>query len=429
MRSIASPDRRRDRLSAVRRAIGLVLASLALGAAGTASSAALTLDEGLRLAVSSHPTVAARRSEREAAGMRLEAAEWGRYPALSAQYATDQAGRRFTTARLEQPLWTGGVITGQIDGAQAGVRGADASLTESQQEIMLRVVTAFTELGRVHARQLAAQANVAEHERLAALIARRVSNEVSPASDGVLASARLAQARAELTQLDALAARARSALSQAVSRDVHEIALPSPRTLGYPSLTLTIEAAQAFSPALRRLSAEEEAAGAEVAVRRGATRPRVVARYDRTFGGREVEGDQFFVAVEFQPGAGLSSLSAVREAEARRNAARLAREGALKDLLDSVNADWADMESLGRQARDLRAQVDSTTSVFDSFVRQYAVGRKSWLDVLNAQREASQARYALADTEWGALRATLRLQLATGELNASNVLAQAPEQR
>ncbi len=427
MRSIASPDRRRDRLSAVRRAIGLVLASLALGAAGTASSAALTLDEGLRLAVSSHPTVAARRSEREAAGMRLEAAEWGRYPALSAQYATDQAGRRFTTARLEQPLWTGGVITGQIDGAQAGVRGADASLTESQQEIMLRVVTAFTELGRVHARQLAAQANVAEHERLAALIARRVSNEVSPASDGVLASARLAQARAELTQLDALAARARSALSQAVSRDVNEIALPSPRTLGYPSLTLTIEAAQAFSPALRRLSAEEEAAGAEVAVRRGATRPRVVARYDRTFGGREVEGDQFFVAVEFQPGAGLSSLAAVREAEARRNAARLAREGALRDLLDSLNADWADMESLGRQARDLRAQVESTTSVFDSFVRQYAVGRKSWLDVLNAQREASQARYALADTEWGALRATLRLQLATGELNASTVLAQAPE--
>lgn len=427
MRSIASPDRRRDRLSAARRAIGLVLASLALGAAGAASSAALTLDEGLRLAVSSHPTVAARRSEREAAGMRLEAAEWGRYPALSAQYATDQAGRRFTTARLEQPLWTGGVITGQIDGAQAGVRGADASLTESQQEIMLRVVTAFTELGRVHARQLAAQANVAEHERLAALIARRVSNEVSPASDGVLASARLAQARAELTQLDALAARARSALSQAVSRDVHEIALPSPRTLGYPSLTLTIEAAQAFSPALRRLSAEEEAAGAEVAVRRGATRPRVVARYDRTFGGREVEGDQFFVAVEFQPGAGLSSLAAVREAEARRNAARLAREGALRDLLDSLNADWADMESLGRQARDLRAQVESTTSVFDSFVRQYAVGRKSWLDVLNAQREASQARYALADTEWGALRATLRLQLATGELNASTVLAQAPE--
>src|SRR5690606_39358951 len=110
----------------------------------------LALDESLRFAVSTPPPRAARRSEREAASMRVEAAEWGRYPALPAQHATDQAGRRFTTARVEQPLWTGGVITGQIDGAQAGVRGADASLTESQQAIMLRVVAAFTEIGRAH---------------------------------------------------------------------------------------------------------------------------------------------------------------------------------------------------------------------------------------------------------------------------------------
>lgn len=406
--------------------VGSCLLALAMD---TALAEPLTLEEGLRLAVTSHPSVAARQSERVAAGLRLESAQWGRFPSLSSQYATDQAGRRYTTARIEQPLWTGGVITGQIDGAQAGVRGADASLTESEQEIMIRVATSFTELGRVRARQAAAQANVTEHERLAALIARRVESQVSPASDGVLANARLAQARAELTQLDALSARARSVLSQAVSREVDELVLPEARSLGYPSRTLALDAAQSFSPALRRLAAEEEAAAADVSVRRGATRPKVVARYDRTFGGREVEGDQLFVAVEFQPGAGLSSLTAVREAEARRHAARLAREGALRDLSDGLNADWADMESLGRQARDLRAQVDSTTSVFDSFIRQYAVGRKSWLDVLNAQREASQARYALADAEWGALRATLRLQLATGELNASNVLAQAPEQR
>ena len=274
----------------------------------------------------------------------------------------------------------------------------------------------------MRARQVAAQSNVKEHERLAALIARRVSSEVSPASDGVLAQARLSQARAELTQLEALEARARSTLAQAISRDVDGIELPGQRMLGYPSLSIATDAALDFSPALRRLTAEEEAAAAEVTVRRGNTRPKVVARYDRTFGNQSLEGDQFFVAVEYQTGAGLSSLSSVREAEARKNATRLAREAARRDLVDGVASDWADMETLGRQTRDLRAQVDSTTAVFDSFVRQYAVGRKSWIDVLNAQREAAQARYALADAEWGALRATLRLQLATGELQAVTLL-------
>ncbi len=404
------------------RPLGILLTIGALFLPSAGMTADLTLEEALVTAVTGHPSVAARQSEREAAGARLEGAEWGRFPSLSAQHGSDQSGRRFTTARVEQPLWTGGVITGQIDGAQAGVRGADASVVESQQEIMTRVVAAFSELGRVRARQVAAQSNVKEHERLAALIARRVSSEVSPASDGVLAQARLSQARAELTQLEALEARARSTLAQAISRDVDGIELPGQRMLGYPSLSIATDAALDFSPALRRLTAEEEAAAAEVTVRRGNTRPKVVARYDRTFGNQSLEGDQFFVAVEYQTGAGLSSLSSVREAEARKNATRLAREAARRDLVDGVASDWADMETLGRQTRDLRAQVDSTTAVFDSFVRQYAVGRKSWIDVLNAQREAAQARYALADAEWGALRATLRLQLATGELQAVTLL-------
>lgn len=420
----------RHRNSSTRRSsrfLGALLGVSALLAPTLSAAETLTLEHALYLAVSSHPSVAARKSEREAAGMRLEAAEWGRFPSLSAQYGKDQAGRDYTTARVEQPLWTGGVITGQIDGAQAGVRGAESAVVESQQEIMTRVVAAFTELGRVRARQIAAQSNVVEHERLAALISRRVRNEVSPASDGVLAEARLSQARAELTQLDALAARARSALTQAVSREVSDVTLPEGRMLGYPSMGMATDAALDFSPALRRLTAEEEAAAAEVTVRRGNTRPKVVARYDRTFGNSDVSGDRLFVAVEYQMGAGLSAFATVREAEAKRHALRLSRESTRRDVLDSVQADWADMESLGRQTKDLRAQVESTTSVFDSFVRQYAVGRKSWNDVLNAQREATQARYGLADAEWGSLRAVLRLQLATGELNATTLLSRAAQ--
>lgn len=416
-RPLAAPFR------AVRTAGTLLISLGLLAAPATGRAEQIELYQALTLAVTTHPSVAARHSEREAAGLRLEAAEWGRYPTLSMQHGTDQSGRRYTTARAEQPLYTGGQISGQIDGASAGVRGADASVVESQQELMARVVAAFVELGRVHARQLAAQSNVAEHERLAALIERRVHNQVSPASDGVLAQARLAQARAEASQLDAQGARARALLSQAIARDVTDIVLPGPLRLGYPSLGTATDAALGFSPTLRRLTAEEEAAGAEIAVRRAVTRPRVVARYDRTFGDSTLAGDQLFVAVEFQSGAGLSSLAAVREAEARRNAARLGREAAIRDLTEAVGADWADRESLTRQGRDLRAQVESTTEVFDSFVRQYAVGRKSWIDVLNAQREAAQARYALADAEWGELRATLRLQLASGDLTAATLLS------
>lgn len=388
-----------------------------------ALAAPLALPEALALAVDTHPSVAARQSSRDAAQQRVKAAEWSRYPALSAQHATDPQDRRSTTVRVEQPLWTGGQITGQIDGARAGLGAAQAAVVESQQEIMTRVAVSFTEYGRVRARQKAAQSNVSEHERLAALIARRVDSQINPPSDAVLAQARLAQARAELSQLDALAARARTSLEQAVGRPVEEIVLPERSEPAYTTLAALTEAALAFSPALARLAGEEEQAGAEIQVRRGATRPRVVARYDHTFGHQELESNHAYVAVEYQLGAGLSAFASVAEAEARRRAAQLARESARRDLLDALGADWGDLQSLRAQGRDLRAQVETTTSVFDSFVRQYAVGRKSWIEVLNAQREAAQARYALADAEWGGLRAALRLKLASGELTAQSVLS------
>jgi adhesin transport system outer membrane protein len=270
---------------------------------------------------------------------------------------------------------------------------------------------------------------VTEHERLAALIGRRVKSQVSPASDAVMAQARLAQARADLSQLEALEARARATLEQALDRKVGEIDLPAKRRLPFSSLTATTDAAVNFSPALRRLTASEEAAAAEVVVRRGATMPRVVARYDHTFGDSTLSGDRIFVAMEYQLGAGLSSFASVREAEALRQATLLAREAARRDLVDAVSADWGDFEALGKQATDLQSQVESTTEVFDSFVRQYSVGRKTWIDVLNAQREASQARYALADAEWGSLRAAVRLQLATGEITATSLLSSSTKAR
>jgi adhesin transport system outer membrane protein len=81
----------------------------------------------------------------------------------------------------------------------------------------------------------------------------------------------------------------------------------------------------------------------------------------------------------------------------------------------------ADLKSQQMQLKDLRDQVAATTEVFDSSIRQYSVGRKTWVDVLNAQREVSQSRYAQADAEWGYLRSALRVNLSTGDLNPESM--------
>lgn len=398
---------------------GLVASGLSLLLlAGAANADILRLDEALRLAVTQHPSVAMRVSQRDAAAQALDAAGRGRFPALSAQTGKEATGKDFVTLRVEQLLWSGGRLSGEVSGADATLRSAAAAVQESQQEIMLRAASAYTELGRFEASKSAARANVAEHERLQRMIGNRINSQITSSSDGLLAHARLSQSRAELSQLEAQGARARARLGEIVGQVVAEIEpAPSPR-LRPASLAAAVDAATAFSPVLRRLSAQEDVGEAEIQVRRGQALPQVKLRYDRTQGGYQ-QGSQAYVMLEYQSGAGLASLSMIRESEARRQAVRAERLSALRDAVDAVSADWADLQSLEAQARDLRSQVAATAQVFESFVRQYAVGRKNWIEVLNAQRELTQARYALTDAEWGSLRVALKLQLATGQLNAS----------
>ena len=397
-------------------AVGLGL-SLLCAAAG---AQVLRLDEALRLAATQHPSVAVRLSQRDAAAEALDGARRGRLPAVSGQTGKDAAGKDYLTLRIEQTLWTGGRISAEIAGAEATLRGAAAEVAEAQQAIMLRAATSYAELGRFEASQLAAHANVAEHERLHGLIQRRIDSQITPSSDGLLAGARLSQARAELSQLQAQGARARARLGALVGQPVAQIDLNPGHQRRAASLAEASEAALAFSPVLRRLAAQEDGAEADTRVKRGQALPQVKLRHDRTRGGYQ-QGNQTYLMLDYQSGAGLASLAAIRESEARRQAVYAERASALRDATDEVSADWADLQAFEAQALELRAQAAATAQVFDSFSRQYAVGRKSWVDVLNAQRELTQARYALAEARWASVRSALKLQLATGQLTAASL--------
>ena len=381
----------------------------------SSGASALTLDEALNLAMTEHPSVISRQKDLDAAESRLQGAERQQFPNLVLQSGKDYLGNRTNTYRVEQSLWTGGRLTGQIDAANAGVESAKNNLQVSKVDIMDKVIQSYTDLGRVQARIEVARANVREHERLADLIARRVGGEVSPTSDGVMGVARLSQARADLSQLMAQEARARSALAQAIGKDVGNIFVPGQQNLEFTDFNTMLMRSLDYSPKLQRLDAEEKAQQADVQIKSSANWPQVVLRVDKTVGGI-VPSNQTYVAVDYQSSSGFANVTQVREAMAKLESLTASKEALRRELVDQVSGDWADLQAYKLQLQDLRAQVNTTNEVFDSFVRQYAVGRKTWIDVLNSQRDVAQARYQQADADWGMLRSTLKLQLATGTL-------------
>jgi adhesin transport system outer membrane protein len=182
-----------------------------------------------------------------------------------------------------------------------------------------------------------------------------------------------------------------------------------------------VEAALEKAPELARLNAKERIAEETIAATRSNLSPSLSLRYQRIFGGGTLYAtDKVFLGVTFQPGSGLSSLSAISEAEARRTGTTYARESTRLDLMNRVKNLWHQADSSRREQIVLGDLVASTQEVYASCLRQFPVGRRTWLEVLLARRDATQAQYAHSDTRWTGFAAELKLQLITGQLAARN---------
>ena len=148
--------------------------------------------------------------------------------------------------------------------------------------------------------------------------------------------------------------------------------------------------------------------------------PKVVVGVQSVVGSLYANQDRTraYLALQLQTGAGLSGLSAVETAVARKQAAQDAILTLERQLIQQVKSNWTEAQALSEQLEPVRALLAGSDKIVASYLRQFQVGRKSWLDVLNAQRERVQANYGLADVELPFLLLKVKLMLQSGQLKA-----------
>jgi len=401
--------------------IGLLVAVLAL-AATTAQAREWELPALLKASAEQHPLVSGRRAERAVAQAERESALWQRYPTVSAELSTRDVAGAGRALRLDQPLWAGGRIEAGIAAADGRLLASQAAVEEAQLELKLRVAAAASEALRQQDRLRVADAQVAEMDQLLEMIRRRVEQEVSAVADLNLARARRLSSVNERTAVQQALAAALVQLTQLAGDTVTRVATPgaampaSERLGGLDGLDGLQARALEYAPQLRRLRFEAEAAEATVRVRRAALSPQVVLRLESVHARVGGTDNRALVVLQAQPGAGLSAMSAIGAAEAAVQASREAHEAARRDVLERVQLSWTEWQA-ARERFEVTQQIrTSSAEVAASYARQYATGRKNWVDVLNAVREAGQADMASVDASHQAQAAVLRLQLMMGML-------------
>jgi adhesin transport system outer membrane protein len=374
-------------------------------------------------ACATYPSVISKELSRDAAKEGVNSAEWQRFPMPGIVADSDKSGNSNFTMRLQQILWAGGKISSEINAAKSLHGASEKAIRETQFDIVLKIIDAYIEAVRQQARKTVGRNNVKQHERLDEVIKRRVAAEVSSEVDRKLSRSRLSQATNELSTIEQALAKSLTQLSQFSGKNVTGVAPINLETIGLPeNKEAAIQQGIDWSPTLSRLAFEEAAAESQVKVKKAAYWPMMALRYEKTFN-RNVDynntntnDERFMVVLEAQPGAGLSAFSGVEAEIAKRKAIMEMRRSVTRELKQLISETWDGMAAARGRLENSSSALSSSVEVFESYQRQYIISRKSWLDVLNAVREATQSELYAEDVNAQVALSVLRISLLTGKL-------------
>jgi len=407
-----------SRLRQVRRQalITCLLCGTAAGmaAAATADAAEAGADGlagALQATLRNHPAVVGQQAEVEARRYAADGARSQRYPTLTAQAAQYTDSNRSVlegddlshpaVLRVRQPIWAFGRINSSIAVANAEVSTERADLLRVRRQLLEDTAVAYALMRGSRQHVDIARQNVTEHRELLAQIQRRVQGQLASSTDARLAATRLAQARAGLERAISEWQGAGEDLTALTQVTVNADRPVPPELLELSESPDLIESAIDNSAEIRLKRRQLGQAEAEVDRARTSFMPTIYLQADRFYDQPGLRDDSQ-VSVVFE--ASLEGLGFA--AQGRRGEAVASRMAATQDLAVARLELKRELERLQRSRRlqteliELQSQsLGDLESLLASYQRQYESGTKSWLDLMNIQRELFEQRRQLVQAQ------------------------------
>lgn len=356
-----------------------------------------------------------------------EAAKWQYFPTPTLSTEQGKGGERTSIARLQQPLWSGGRIDAEYNKAKSTTGAAKMSVDEIRQNVILSISQAFNSVITAYGHVLVYRDAIARLEKHKEMIVRRITQGISPQSELLLVNARLVQAKTDYSIALAAQERALAGLEQWVSRKVtiSELSPILPQESCSAHLPPVyqnnhfLEEVLTSHPGVLRYNEQIRAAQYDVEIKKAALMPNLYAKVEKQWSSVSPDsGDPilFNIGIQYTPGAGLSSLSAVEAARANLIALENDKKAFEYELKQKVSSEWSDYLFTSQRYENYLIAIDSTQKTAESYERLFIAGKRSWLDVLNAEREWMTAQITLSDVQAYLISTPVRLKIYANEM-------------
>ncbi|MCW7541966.1 TolC family outer membrane protein [Aquabacterium sp. A7-Y] len=414
-------------------ALALLFACLPLAAQTTDA-----LKASARKAVQTHPEVLSRLNAWRASIDEASAARSGFLPrvdlTVSGGHERDRVSSRDpvrssmersgAALSVTQVLWDGSATRSEVRRLGHAKLTRYFEFVDSSEQTALEAVRAYYDVARFRRLVELAEDNYVQHKASHDQIQARFKAGVSRGVDLEQAAARLALAESnlstEIANLHDVSARYQRLVGELPPADA---TLPAPLTAGLPlTASSAVEAAVSHSGTVTAAIENLRAVRAQADGRKAAYQPRVEARLRAGVGHNyeSVRDQRRDTVAELVMNWNLYNGGA-DDARARQladlvNQAADLRDKACRDVRQTVAIAFNDTQKLVDQLRYLDANQLAIEKARDAYRKQFDIGQRSLLDLLNAENELYTARRAYANAEYDLGIAYARVHAGTGTL-------------
>lgn len=421
----------------VRKLLGIALMALL---PGLASAQNMTLREVAQRAIETNPEVQARWHNFLAAQHEKDVARGGYFPrvdlsANTARRYRDEAGinnlnfnQHGATLTLTQMLFDGFATRNDVERLNYAALVRYFELLDSAENTALEAARAYIDVQRYRELVQLAEDNYVRHRQYFDQIQERTKAGVGRRVDLEQASGRLALAESnlltELSNLHDVSARFQRVAGILPGDTLTDAGLLKDNIPG--KLNGALKQAYETNPALLAAIENIGAAKSEIDVRRARFTPRVEFRADADYRnnndvgvGPHADSRTVQVVLNWNLFRGGSDSAALKQAAEQMNNSKDLRDKACIDLRQTLTIAYNDIQRLAEQLKYLDQHQLSIEKAREAYQRQFEIGQRTLLDLLDTENEYFQARRAYVNGARDYELAHARTQTSMGHMLSS----------
>lgn len=400
-------------------------------------ASALTLQEVIEHTLKTNPEVQAARQQVLAREKEVRLAKGGYLPTLDAELGIGrewtespatggedvELTRKEAALRLRQMIYDGSETSSEVDRQKARYNSALFDTLDTEETVALQATQAYIEVLRQSELLQLLKSTLDEHQNIYDQMALRSDAGVGSRSDLDQISARLSLANSNYIA-------GQNNLQDAVSNFYGIVGyIPEASTLVKPeglAAPASIEdaVAKAFNnnPQLKSADADIEAAKAQYRASKGQYYPTLSLEGDRTWNedidGIEGDNEDWVIALRLRYNLynGGSDSARKKQTAYLIEEAKEIRGNTKRQVEEGMRLSWHAYEYTQKQLNFLTSYSDSVVATREAYRKQFNIGKRSLLDLLNTENELLEAKTNYLNTSYDQLYSLYRIAQAEGEL-------------